>query len=430
MKALRVFGKWWLSLIGLSTIAIFSTLMNAYAQSDSIVRAYIQRWAPLAMQEMRRTGIPASIKLAQAILESAAGTSWLARTANNHFGIKCHGWPGPGVYKDDDKPNECFRKYPSADSSFRDHSHFLRTRKRYAFLFNYSPLDYKKWAYGLKQAGYATNPHYPQKLITIIERYNLARWDTLALMGHDTLFVRHQHKPPEQQDKPGSKLTHPQPEQCWQDTSINAVRAIVLHCPVPLREIAERKRIPLSRLQKWNDHLPEATLWQIGIVYLQPKRKRSLTHQFYVTRGGETPAEVAQRFGIRLNALAHLNGWTTLPKRLHATDTVCLRPACARRRLSLNTPTTPRQPPEYAPLEPDWAYLSRVPCQFIEHRVHTGETLTGIAQHYRIPLKWLYSVNPALSEVQPQQPLTPGIVVVIPLPLTDTSPEAEPELPF
>jgi flagellum-specific peptidoglycan hydrolase FlgJ len=139
---------------------------------------YIQTFAEIAQYEMRAFGIPASITLAQGILESGSGRGELTLKTNNHFGIKCHtGWEGEFDFHDDDAKGECFRKYNHPMYSFRDHSIFLSTRSRYAFLFNYRRDDYKKWAHGLRQAGYATDKKYPQKLIALIERYNLHQYD-------------------------------------------------------------------------------------------------------------------------------------------------------------------------------------------------------------------------------------------------------------
>ncbi|MFL1895093.1 glucosaminidase domain-containing protein [Aquimarina sp. 2-A2] len=141
------------------------------------VQNYIYEYANIAKHEMKAYGIPASITLAQGILESGAGYGELTQKANNHFGIKCHDWEGDRVYHDDDLSQECFRKYEEANLSFRDHSLFLKHRKRYAKLFTFAPDDYKSWAYGLKAAGYATDKKYPAKLISIIERYQLFVYD-------------------------------------------------------------------------------------------------------------------------------------------------------------------------------------------------------------------------------------------------------------
>jgi len=145
------------------------------------VERYIYDYAGIAQEEMRLYGIPASIKIAQGILESGSGNGPLTSRSNNHFGIKCNGWQGEKVYHDDDEAQECFRKYNDPKYSFRDHSLFLFERNRYAFLFDYRSDDYTSWARGLKRAGYATDPRYPQKLISLIERYNLNEFDREVL---------------------------------------------------------------------------------------------------------------------------------------------------------------------------------------------------------------------------------------------------------
>ncbi|WP_272151898.1 glucosaminidase domain-containing protein [Tenacibaculum aiptasiae] len=142
--------------------------------------AYIQKFAPIAVKKMHEHNIPASITLAQGILESGSGRSDLARRSNNHFGIKCHrGWKGKSVTHDDDEKGECFRKYKYPETSYEDHSQFLLTRKRYASLFKLGHTNYKGWAYGLRRAGYATDKRYPQKLIGIIKKYDLAKYDRI-----------------------------------------------------------------------------------------------------------------------------------------------------------------------------------------------------------------------------------------------------------
>lgn len=145
------------------------------------VDAYIDTYSDIAISEMRTSKIPASITLAQGILESGSGNGRLAKEANNHFGIKCHGWKGAKIYHDDDKSQECFRKYIAASTSYEDHSKFLVGRKRYAKLFQLKPDDYKGWAKGLRAAGYATDRKYPEKLISLIERYQLYKYDQKVL---------------------------------------------------------------------------------------------------------------------------------------------------------------------------------------------------------------------------------------------------------
>ena len=156
--------------------------MAVAASAQSPIEKYIAQWAPTAVREMYRSGVPASITLAQGILESRYGLSTLAADGNNHFGIKCHkDWTGKKQYHDDDAKGECFRVCDTVDEAFRDYSDFLRYRDRYKFLFDLETTDYKSWAYGLKKAGYATDPGYPGKLIKYIEDYKLYEYDTMPL---------------------------------------------------------------------------------------------------------------------------------------------------------------------------------------------------------------------------------------------------------
>lgn len=155
---------------------------SAVKVTPAVIRQYIETYKNIAMVEMQRYNIPASITLAQGILESGSGQGRLARVARNHFGIKCHlGWEGPSVSHDDDEKGECFRKYARAEDSFEDHSLFLVNRPRYAFLFELKSDDYKGWAHGLKKAGYATDPNYPNKLIFLIDKYGLHKYDLMVL---------------------------------------------------------------------------------------------------------------------------------------------------------------------------------------------------------------------------------------------------------
>lgn len=176
--------KWIVLVVGFCSISVNSTAQNLSTKEKT--ENYINSYKELAMQEMLRTGVPASIKLAQGILESQFGESPLAKNANNHFGIKCKTeWTGEKTYQDDDARGECFRVYPSAEQSYRDHSDFLKTRPHYSFLFKLEPTDISGWAYGLKRAGYATNPTYPEKLLRVIEDYKLNQYTMLALAIRD-----------------------------------------------------------------------------------------------------------------------------------------------------------------------------------------------------------------------------------------------------
>lgn len=170
------------SVLTLVTFLFVFSVFTVAGQRKEVIMQYISQFESLAIAEMQRTGVPASIKLAQGIHETQAGTSTLVQRSNNHFGIKCKtGWSGPSVRHDDDERSECFRKYETAEASFVDHSNFLKNSPRYFPLFDLSPTDYQGWAWGLKKAGYATNPQYAQTLIRLIEEYDLNQYTLLAL---------------------------------------------------------------------------------------------------------------------------------------------------------------------------------------------------------------------------------------------------------
>ena len=178
-------------------LLFFATLVSGFlqAQDTNSIMEYIDSYKDLAIAEMKRTGVPASVKLAQGIHETAAGTSPLVIKSNNHFGIKCKtGWSGPSVKHDDDARNECFRKYESATDSYQDHSNFLKGSTRYAPLFKLDPADYEGWAWGLKKAGYATNPKYAQTIIKLIEDYGLQEY-TLIAMGKKSMYLEETEEP-------------------------------------------------------------------------------------------------------------------------------------------------------------------------------------------------------------------------------------------
>jgi LysM repeat protein len=181
-----------LKFVFVAVVLIISNISKA--QQRISIEEYVNTYKEIAMEEMKRTGVPASITLAQGILETENGNSELVKKSNNHFGIKCkEDWKGPSVSHTDDAPWECFRKYETAEESYRDHSNFLRTRKYYASLFDIDPSDYKAWAYGLKKAGYATNPQYAQQLIKYIETYNLQQYSLIAMgkqQKEEELFVK------------------------------------------------------------------------------------------------------------------------------------------------------------------------------------------------------------------------------------------------
>ena len=293
-------------------------LISVLAQSknESYI-SYIQKYKDIAVSEMYRSGIPASITLSQGLLESGAGLSQLAVKSNNHFGIKCHnGWQGSRVYHDDDAKGECFRKYDKPEESFLDHSDFLRYRDRYKFLFDYEITDYKSWAYGLKKAGYATDPQYPVKLITIIEKYNLSQYDRATLAsttGKEEKRVL--PTPPSQIDqvqrlKKSSKevfrfsLTR-------EIFSINGVPFIYANAGETYVSIARTYSLFYQELLSFNDLSGRPSLEEGAVVYLQKKKKYAAKGlERHVVEQGETLWSIAQKYGVRVNTLRKLNGLT------------------------------------------------------------------------------------------------------------------------
>lgn len=278
---------------------------------------YIATYKDIAVDEMRRSGIPASIKLAQGILETQSGNGWLVLNSNNHFGIKCkNNWVGETVNYDDDARQECFRKYSSAADSYRDHSAFLKNNPRYAFLFQFAPEDYKSWAYGLKQAGYATSRTYPQQLIKIIEDYNLEQY-TLEGMGvAKNTPVENKSTRPAVQDRPTTTkpvaaakppvkqpTVKPYPRGLFE---INGRKVLYLPAGTSLIQVASQYDIRLSRLLKYNDLSSDAPLTSNTLIFLQKKSKKG-KDDFHVVAAGETMHAVAQTEGIQLKWLRRRN---------------------------------------------------------------------------------------------------------------------------
>ncbi len=259
---------------------------------------YIATFSDLAIREMKRTGIPASIKMAQAILESGDGNSTLARRGNNHFGIKCHEWTGRRIYHDDDELNECFRRYSSVEDSFRDHSEFLTGRSRYAGLFELDPYDYKAWARGLRESGYATNPQYDRLLIRIIEDnelYLLDRESGLPSGGRGAPSA-------------GRKTTaHATPDEA--DFRVrNRIRYIIASDGDTYESLTRELGLMRWELARYND-FPEGHRIQPGdIIYVQPKRIRAERGaDIHVAIEGETIRDISQQYGVRLNRLLRRN---------------------------------------------------------------------------------------------------------------------------
>ena len=288
----------------------------AFAQSAQ--EKYISTYAEIAVQEMYRSGIPASITLAQGMLESGNGRSELAVKSNNHFGIKCHNnWNGGRVYHDDDAKGECFRKYDHVHQSYRDHSDFLRYRDRYKFLFDLKPTDYKGWAYGLKKAGYATDPSYPTKLIRLIEEYRLYQYDTkTASFGAAGKAVAVRPAPPSviEQAVPVAdqvRKKYFQFETTRQMFSKNGVPFIYSAEGETYKSIADANGLFVKELLKFNDLTEDEILRPGTVVYLQPKKNAAVKGlEKHVVESGETLRDIAQRYAVKMGKLYKLNGWS------------------------------------------------------------------------------------------------------------------------
>jgi len=294
---------------------------------------YIQKYASIAVREMERTGVPASITLAQGILESDSGRSALTRKGNNHFGIKCHNdWSGKKMYYDDDKRGECFRVYASAEASFRDHSDFLRGRDRYKFLFDLKKTDYKGWAKGLKKAGYATDPNYANRLIGLIEQYELYKYDK---KGKDKA-----PQPPSEVETPKQVLPAEVDRKYRESLSFSITRTYYKQNGATFvysmegetySSIASSNGLFLSEILRYNDLVEEMSLPAGSMVYLSRKKAQAAVgiDKYVVDRDGETLWEIAQRFGIRLAALQKMN-ILLLGKDLEEGDTIVLRKTSKR----------------------------------------------------------------------------------------------------
>lgn len=269
---------------------------------------YIAKYKEMAVRQMVESGIPASITMAQACLESANGNSMLAVEANNHFGIKCHGWQGASVRKDDDAAQECFRKYDSPEHSFRDHSDFLRYRDRYAFLFELDRTDYRSWAYGLKTAGYATAPDYAQRLIKIIEDNGLDKLDKLD----DTLSAAIPESPMKAEisvkvkPRKGSPLYNISLSR--QIYSVNGVSYILAESYDTYKTLADEFDLFYREILSFNDLQKEHPLTEGELVYIERKKKTAADPiQMHVVEEGETLYDLSQRFAIRLSSLCKYN---------------------------------------------------------------------------------------------------------------------------
>lgn len=266
---------------------------------------YIKKYNQMAVKEMKRSGVPASITLSQGILESASGASYLAKEGNNHFGIKCHKWEGEKIYADDDAKGECFRKYKSVEDSYKDHSEFLRQNSRYHFLFELEITDYKGWAKGLKQAGYATSPTYAESLIKLIEKYNLNDYDSGKAKPVDN---DKPSKRPNRNNGPINDDFNINPYLYEVLTNNNVPYIIVADTNVLLSKLSQELDLMNWQLAKYNDLDKNALLTKGEQIYIKPKRnkaeKKYETHKF---GSEETMRDISQKYAVKLKKLYKYN---------------------------------------------------------------------------------------------------------------------------
>lgn len=261
---------------------------------------YVAKYSQWAVIEMNRSGIPASITLAQGVLESNNGNSTLATKGNNHFGIKCHGWKGKKIIHDDDKKNECFRKYKSVAESFTDHTDFLMGSPRYSFLFELDQTDYKGWAKGLKKAGYATAPKYADMLIKIIEENELDQFDS----GERRPVVADAGEGQELGDVDDFEV-----EVGARRVLVrNRINYIIVKEGDTYQSLNEEFDMMPFELAKYNEIMRDSKFTKGQVLYLQPKRaKASVEYRFHTVEEGETMYAISQMYGIKLSKLLKMN---------------------------------------------------------------------------------------------------------------------------
>jgi len=279
------------------------TEVKAQNNAKMTIEQYIAAYKDIAIADMKDYRIPASITLSQGILESSWGNSDLAVKANNHFGIKCHeDWQGDTYLKDDDKKNDCFRKYQNAVESYKDHSLFLTTRNRYAFLFQLDITDYKGWANGLKKAGYATNPKYPELLINLIEKYSLNQYDTVKQFITVAVAVK-DPKPVKIKETPAI------PEAIGKRNilSNNRVKYIIARKNDSFLTLAVELKMGAWQLYRYNEMNKNDHISEGQILYLQPKRRCSKEFQKHIAKEGETLYEISQKYAVKTKHLHRLN---------------------------------------------------------------------------------------------------------------------------
>jgi LysM repeat protein len=369
---------------------------NVCAQRSDDVVAYINSYKELAVTEMQRSGIPASIILAQGIHETEAGTSELVKKSNNHFGIKCKDtWTGSVVYHDDDERGECFRSYDNPQDSYKDHSDFLHNSPRYSFLFKLDPMDYQSWAYGLKKAGYATNIHYPQILIKLIEDYNLQQYTLVALgkiKSSDETLAATAQKKNSYSSTANAAIQKPfidpppAPKYPEGEFTVNRTSVVFAKAGISLLSIADQYNIPLSRLLDFNDLTQEDIVAKDQLIYLQRKRKVG-ADEFHIVQNGESLYDICEAEGIRFESLLELNQLNN-GMQVAVGEKIYLQTESPSRPLL----TTEKNNQRTTLYQNDHSNKNISPAS-ITHVVQTKETLYSIAKKYGVEVEKIRQWN-------------------------------------
>ncbi len=345
---------------------------------------YIEKYKDLAIREMKRMGVPAAITLAQGILETESGNSDLVKKSNNHFGIKCKStWTAETVTHDDDAKGECFRSYKSAEDSYRDHSNFLRGNDRYSFLFNLDVKDYQGWAYGLKKAGYATNPKYPQILIKHIEQYNLQQY-TLQGAGEVPVFNASQFQSDKEETPVADKSTQAADDNASQSMldvsdnviTVNGSKCVFAGKGTSLLVVATKNNIPLAKLLGFNELAEDGMLTKNQYIFLEKKSKTG-DKDFYIAKGGESLYDIAQTNGVQMEPMLSYNKlWGN--EDIKAGTRIYLKPG-----LWQSAPKVVETP---------------VPAKKLTHIVQPKEGLYAISKKYNVTVQQLKEWNKLDSE--------------------------------
>jgi hypothetical protein len=314
-----MFRSYSLKLFVLSLLLSFFALKgkSQTVSKREIYLEYIDKYSPVAIREMKLFHIPASITLSQGLIESGAGKSELAVKANNHFGIKCHdGWDGATFSQDDDAPQECFRKYKSADESFRDHSLFLTQRPRYALLFKLGVFDYKGWANGLSKAGYATNPRYADILIKVIEDYELDKYDSFKVNMSEKPYkvakpsmaeTKYQYYHPEYVQPGAEDFTFVEERKAGRKVYMNnGILFVFANKNDSFLSVGGDVNVRAGKLARLNDMKRNETLIAGQIVYMEKKKSEGI-RDTYTVQLHDTWYSISQFTGVQVKALKELN---------------------------------------------------------------------------------------------------------------------------